>query len=98
MVQANKWANIYLQPALKRLSPQLKGYQLVISDLIAMQQLCAYEVTRFCLGEPGCDLYHSVDCCAGLLSVLRSVHGVRVGVLRVLEWWVIRLAFGIFFS
>lgn len=42
--QANKWSQIYLAPTLKRLSPLLKGFNLTISDLVAMQQLCAYEV------------------------------------------------------
>ncbi|TFK36825.1 histidine phosphatase superfamily [Crucibulum laeve] len=42
-IQGNKWAAIYLQPALKRLGPLLKGLELKVSDLIAMQQLCAYE-------------------------------------------------------
>lgn len=42
--QANKWANVYLQPALKRLTPLLRGVNLTISDLVAMQELCAYEV------------------------------------------------------
>ncbi|KAF4623104.1 hypothetical protein D9613_002089 [Agrocybe pediades] len=52
-VQSSKWAQIYLQPALKRLSKSIKGYQLQIQDLVAMQQLCAYETvalgySRFC--------------------------------------------------
>lgn len=42
--QSAKWAAIYLQPTLKRLSPFIRGYQLNITDLFAMQQLCAYEV------------------------------------------------------
>lgn len=42
--QANKWANIYLQSTLKRLAPLIRGYNLTINDLIAMQELCAYEV------------------------------------------------------
>lgn len=43
-VQASKWENIYLQSALKRLTPFIRGYQLKLKDLVAMQQLCAYEV------------------------------------------------------
>lgn len=42
--QINKWDQIYLNAALKRLSPFIRGYQLQLSDLVAMQQLCAYEV------------------------------------------------------
>ncbi|PPQ62978.1 hypothetical protein CVT24_006084, partial [Panaeolus cyanescens] len=41
--QATKWAQKYLQPTLKRLSPLIKGYTLQLADLIDMQQLCAYE-------------------------------------------------------
>ena len=43
-VQSNAWAEVYLAPTLKRLSPLLKGFNLTTTDLIAMQQLCAYEV------------------------------------------------------
>ncbi|KAF8167786.1 histidine phosphatase superfamily [Crassisporium funariophilum] len=50
-VQAIKWATIYLQPALKRLSPLLKGYSLKVPDLIAMQQLCAYETVALGFSE-----------------------------------------------
>jgi len=45
-VQANAWAAVYLQPALERLSQEVKGVNLTISDLLSMQQLCAYEVCR----------------------------------------------------
>lgn len=43
-VQAAKWAAIYLAPALKRITPMVKGLNLTLTDLISMQQLCAYEV------------------------------------------------------
>lgn len=43
-VQAGKWVSIYLQGALKRLAPQIKGVNLTVSDLFGMQQACAYEV------------------------------------------------------
>lgn len=42
--QAAKWAQIYLAPTLKRLSPMLKRFNFTATDLISMQQLCAYEV------------------------------------------------------
>ncbi|KAF8998408.1 histidine phosphatase superfamily [Cyathus striatus] len=41
--QGNKWAEIYLQPTLKRLQPFVEGLDLEVADLNAMQQLCAYE-------------------------------------------------------
>lgn len=43
-VQANKWAAIYLQDAVKRLAPQIKGINLTLSDVFGMQEMCAYEV------------------------------------------------------
>lgn len=43
-VQSTKWANKYLQPALKRIGSQMKGFNLTVTDLLSMQQLCAYEV------------------------------------------------------
>ncbi|KAF8228627.1 phosphoglycerate mutase-like protein [Tricholoma matsutake] len=48
-----KWANIYLQGAVKRLKPNMPGFDLVIEDVYAMQQLCAYETvalgySKFC--------------------------------------------------
>lgn len=44
-VQSTKWVNKYLQPALKRIGSQMKGFNLTVTDLLSMQQLCAYEVT-----------------------------------------------------
>ncbi|KAJ6603264.1 phosphoglycerate mutase-like protein [Mycena vulgaris] len=41
--QAFKWAEIYLVPAQKRLSPFISGIELSISQLFSMQSLCAYE-------------------------------------------------------
>ncbi|KAJ6613339.1 histidine phosphatase superfamily [Mycena sp. CBHHK59/15] len=48
-----KWASVYLAPALKRLGPQLTGYDLTIEDVYVLQQLCAYETvalgySKFC--------------------------------------------------
>ena len=37
-IQAQKWENIYLQQALKRLAPLLPGFNLTITDVFAMQQ------------------------------------------------------------
>ncbi|KDR85316.1 hypothetical protein GALMADRAFT_218408 [Galerina marginata CBS 339.88] len=54
--QANKWAQIYLQPTIKRLSKLIKGYQFTVTDLIAMHQLCAYETVALGFSE-FCDLF-----------------------------------------
>jgi hypothetical protein len=43
-IPAGEWANIYLEDARKRLQPMIKGFNLTISRLGYMQQLCAYEV------------------------------------------------------
>ncbi|KAJ7256264.1 histidine phosphatase superfamily [Mycena rebaudengoi] len=48
-----KWASIYLKKALRRLQPQLTGYNLTIEDVYVFQQLCAYETvalgySKFC--------------------------------------------------
>ena len=43
-VQNAKWANVYLQPALQRVSKSIEGIDLTISDLVGMQMTCAYEV------------------------------------------------------
>ncbi|KAJ7247042.1 histidine phosphatase superfamily [Mycena rebaudengoi] len=48
-----KWASIYLKKALRRLQPQLNGYNLTIEDVYVFQQLCAYETvalgySKFC--------------------------------------------------
>jgi len=43
----SNWTAIYLADAQSRLSSFVEGYNLTISDLVAMQQLCAYEVGRF---------------------------------------------------
>jgi len=48
--------NIYLQPALKRIQKDLKGLNLTITDLYAMQNLCAYETVA--LGFSAfCDIF-----------------------------------------
>ncbi|KAL5520875.1 hypothetical protein ACEPAF_2878 [Sanghuangporus sanghuang] len=53
---ANKWRDIYLQDALARLSPQIEGLNLATSDLVGMQELCAYETNA--LGTSAfCDLF-----------------------------------------
>ncbi|KAF9015491.1 histidine phosphatase superfamily [Cyathus striatus] len=55
-VQSSNWATVFLKSALKRLQPFLKGIDLQISDLVAMQQLCAYETVA--LGFSSfCDLF-----------------------------------------
>ncbi|KAF4573027.1 hypothetical protein EYR36_007537 [Pleurotus pulmonarius] len=43
VLQSLKWANIYLQPTLKRLQKSIDGLELDVFDLVAMQMACAYE-------------------------------------------------------
>lgn len=50
---AAKWADIYLKKALKRLGPQMQGYDLTIENVFTLQQMCAYETvaigySKFC--------------------------------------------------
>ena len=42
-----RWADIYLKDARKRLEEQLHGLDLSIEDVYTMQQLCPYEVLYF---------------------------------------------------
>jgi len=42
-----RWADIYLKDARKRLQEQLHGLDLSIEDVYTMQQMCPYEVLRF---------------------------------------------------
>ncbi|PPQ67076.1 hypothetical protein CVT25_005677 [Psilocybe cyanescens] len=50
-VQAAKWGQVYLPPALKRLNKELKGLELNLTDLPSMQQLCAYETVALGFSE-----------------------------------------------
>jgi len=43
--QATKWANIYTPPIIQRLQNYLNGVDLTATDIVAMQQICAYEVS-----------------------------------------------------
>jgi hypothetical protein len=43
-VQSQKWAMVYTKSAIDRLTPYLNGLTLTPMDIVAMQQLCAYEV------------------------------------------------------
>ncbi|KAI0736900.1 phosphoglycerate mutase-like protein [Fomitopsis betulina] len=48
-----QWASTYLQTALARLQPHMKGLNLTIEDVYTMQQMCAYETvaigySKFC--------------------------------------------------
>ena len=43
----DRWTDIYLEDARKRLQEQLHGLDLSIGDVYNMQQLCPYEVLRF---------------------------------------------------
>ncbi|KAL5478531.1 hypothetical protein ACEPAI_2715 [Sanghuangporus weigelae] len=55
-IMANKWRYIYLQDALARFSLQIEGLNLITSDLVGMQELCAYETNA--LGTSAfCDLF-----------------------------------------
>ncbi|KIK07420.1 hypothetical protein K443DRAFT_2294 [Laccaria amethystina LaAM-08-1] len=59
-VQANAWAAVYLQPALERFSQEIRGVNLTISNLVSMQQLCAYETVA--LGFSSfCGLFTEVE-------------------------------------
>ena len=44
-VQAAKWANVYTGPIIKRLQHFISGVTLEATDIVSMQQLCAYEVS-----------------------------------------------------
>ena len=44
-----RWADIYLQNARKRLAKEIEGFDLTIEDVYTMQQLCAYEVSYPCV-------------------------------------------------
>ncbi|KAJ8591500.1 phosphoglycerate mutase-like protein [Rhizopogon salebrosus TDB-379] len=54
--QASKWANVYLQTAQKRLQAMIQGFNLTISDLINMQEMCAYETVALGFSK-FCDLF-----------------------------------------
>lgn len=41
--QSGKWSAVYTPPIIRRLSKYLNGVNLTASDIIGMQQLCAYE-------------------------------------------------------
>ncbi|KAF5349620.1 hypothetical protein D9756_008974 [Leucocoprinus leucothites] len=48
-----RWAEIYLQDAHKRLTKEIKGFDLTVEDVFTMQQMCAYETvalgySKFC--------------------------------------------------
>ncbi|KDQ12413.1 hypothetical protein BOTBODRAFT_634205 [Botryobasidium botryosum FD-172 SS1] len=52
-VYLQEWIEVYLAPALARLAPQLKGFDLTHRDIFTLQQLCAYETvaigySKFC--------------------------------------------------
>ena len=42
--QAQVWVQKYLRNAVNRLQPQIRGINLTVSDVFAMQEICAYEV------------------------------------------------------
>ena len=44
-----RWVDIYLQNARKRLAKEIEGFDLTIEDVYTMQQLCAYEVSYPCI-------------------------------------------------
>lgn len=54
--QGNKWAEIYLKHARKRLQPMIKGFNLTISRLVDMQEMCAYETVALGYSK-FCDLF-----------------------------------------
>lgn len=44
--QSALWAAQYTSPTIKRLQSYISGVNLTATDIIAMQQLCAYEVSH----------------------------------------------------
>jgi hypothetical protein len=40
----SRWADKYLRKARKRIGKDIKGFDLTIEDVYAMQHMCAYEV------------------------------------------------------
>lgn len=80
---SNAWSEIYLAPTLKRLSPLLKGFNLTITDLVAMQQLCAYEVRKVISYKFTSLMY--ADCLPWVLRILRCFQRGWVEWLRVLR-------------
>ncbi|KAG1784075.1 histidine phosphatase superfamily [Suillus placidus] len=54
--QASKWADIYLKDARMRLQPMIQGFNLTISRLVDMQELCAYETVALGYSK-FCDLF-----------------------------------------
>ncbi|KAG0700013.1 histidine phosphatase superfamily [Suillus ampliporus] len=59
--QASKWANIYLQDARSRLQSMIQGFNLTISDLVDMQEMCAYETVALGFSK-FCDLFTEEEC------------------------------------
>ena len=67
------WLDIYLQSALRRLQRDVKGLELTITDVYALQDLCAYEV----IPQHATISKHSTHPTDGrtrLLFLLRSFH------------------------
>ncbi|KAG1837949.1 histidine phosphatase superfamily [Suillus tomentosus] len=54
--QSNKWADIYLQDARRRLQPMIQGVNLTIPLVVAMQELCALETVALGYSK-FCDLF-----------------------------------------
>ncbi|KAG1816550.1 histidine phosphatase superfamily [Suillus variegatus] len=55
-IEAGKWADIYLKDAQRRLQPMIQGFNLTISLLVDMQELCAYETVALGYSK-FCDLF-----------------------------------------
>ena len=66
-----RWANIYLKDARKRLKKQLHGLDLSIEDVYIMQQMCPYEVLRSLFRILGLQTqFITLDRGTGILQVL----------------------------
>ncbi|VDB95974.1 unnamed protein product [Peniophora sp. CBMAI 1063] len=59
-IKAAEWADVYAPPIIERLSGYLDGVNLTSTDIVAMQDLCAYESVA--LGYSSfCDLFTQAD-------------------------------------
>ena len=72
LAKTAEWANVYTPPIIKRLSKLIYGVNLTSSDVVAMQDLCAYEVSFLCGAFQGNTLTFScrIVCCSRVFEFL----------------------------
>jgi hypothetical protein len=68
-IQAGKWASTYTVPIIKRLQPFISGVNLTATDIVGMQQTCAYEACRENVA-PSTVLKVPSVCCAWVFPIL----------------------------